>query len=251
MYLTHCTLTGADDNTDLVQLAEISTEFPFVEWAFLYSPLRCGTPRYPTTKWLISALDVLPINVNVALHLCGAAVEDCVNGSDVHALGDRSADVLTTRILTYFMNKRSGRVQLNIPKAKVDELDFTEMLAAKKHENIQFIFQHNKSTVRLIESLSSYQNISVLCDNSGGRGVRESKWQPSPFPGLSYGYAGGIGPETIEQDLSDIEQATTSYETWVDMESSLRTVLPSGKDIFNLQRCRDVLTHAAKYVLPV
>ncbi|MHB1675039.1 MAG: hypothetical protein ACYCSP_12405 [Acidobacteriaceae bacterium] len=37
MKLETVTITGADDSTDIVELAELSEEFPFVEWGILIS----------------------------------------------------------------------------------------------------------------------------------------------------------------------------------------------------------------------
>ena len=249
MRLAYCTLTGADDNTDIIQLADMASEFPFVEWAFLYSSVREGSARYPTQNWIARALDTLPKNVNVAVHMCGSAVDDCINGADHGGLDGRSTEVLRTRILIHFAERHGGRIQLNARRSTVQHADFTRLFDYAP--NAKFILQHNSYTAPLIESLQDRKNLSVLCDKSGGRGVREENWQPSPFTGLPYGYAGGIGPGTIEQDLADIEQVAPSYDTWIDMESSLRTVLPSGKDIFDLQKCRDVLTVAAGYAADI
>ncbi|MEI7997808.1 MAG: hypothetical protein WCH01_23235, partial [Methylococcaceae bacterium] len=56
--LKFCTLTGVDEKTSLMQIAELSERFPFVEWGFLYSPKRQGNPgRYPSVKRLHEAFE--------------------------------------------------------------------------------------------------------------------------------------------------------------------------------------------------
>ena len=50
--LTRATITGADEGVDHTALADLSDEFPFVEWGILISE-KAGRPRYPTARWVI------------------------------------------------------------------------------------------------------------------------------------------------------------------------------------------------------
>jgi len=72
--------------------------------------------------------------------------------------------------------------------------------------------------------LLEQRKISPLFDSSGGRGVL-SEWPKIPnhnFGPLWCGYAGGLGPNNIVDELFKIEEAVGDAEIWIDMESKIR-----------------------------
>ena len=121
--LTHVTLTGMDDHTDLAALAALSARYPLVEWGFLYSPKRQGQGgRYPSVETLRHAFRGLPLNVSVALHVCGAGVPNLLSGEPV--ITGLVEDVAV----------RGGRVQLNFSQAH-DNLFFRFLKRPQQHGN--------------------------------------------------------------------------------------------------------------------
>ena len=80
---------------------------------------------------------------------------------------------------------------------------------------------------------SSNNNIDVLC-----------------------GYAGGIGPNTIQSVCDSLLTVTDGKRIWIDMESSLRT-LQCNKigedpiDVFDIHKCFLCTQIVIKYGLPV
>jgi hypothetical protein len=81
MKLKYVTLTGADEKTNIKDLAELSKEYPFVEWAFLLSN-STGRPRYPSLGWISAAIYQLPLSgSNVAIHLCGSLASEVFYGA--------------------------------------------------------------------------------------------------------------------------------------------------------------------------
>lgn len=81
--LTRVTITGADDGVDPKQLADLSAEFPFVEWAILLSRTRSGTARYPSAAWLVDRLcadEPMVRGMRLAAHLCGALSRETQDG---------------------------------------------------------------------------------------------------------------------------------------------------------------------------
>ena len=50
--LNKVTITGADDETPIVALIELSAKFPFVEWGILVSLKSEGGPRFPSRVWM-------------------------------------------------------------------------------------------------------------------------------------------------------------------------------------------------------
>jgi len=221
--LNRCTLTGADDTTNIDSLWEISREFPMVEWGILYSINNRGTGRYPGEDWLnrlLARIDAGGPTPNFALHVCGRAVADFFAGAGP------VTDVA----------RRFGRVQVNF---RYDQLDFyaiRAMLRRQAEAGQTVITQHNRANQELWAAMRGEPNHVVLFDSSGGRGIVRPEW-PAPLPGVSCGYAGGLGPDNINEALVAIQRAAGAAEYWIDMEGKLRT----ADDRFDVALARTVL----------
>ena len=73
MPLTCVTITGADDLTDVGDLAILSHEFPFVEWGILIGSNE-DVERFPSRMWiqqLIKAREGMNNEMRLSLHVCG------------------------------------------------------------------------------------------------------------------------------------------------------------------------------------
>lgn len=213
-------LTGADDTTDPKELARLSEQFPFVEWAILSSSKAAGKGRYPTDAWVERFGWECP-NVNRALHLCGADVDAFIAGDAaiMHKLA------------------RFDRVQLNFNHRRAPK--DLEAIARRSEDLAQsIIVQHNNANIdacaALIESMS---NLHVLYDASGGRGKSPDAWQP-PIKNIFCGYAGGLGPDNIKAELERISAAVGKGGYWIDMEGKLR----DAEDKFSIAACEAVLS---------
>lgn len=225
MAMKICTLTGVDETTPLIELAVIADLYPHVEWGFLYSPKRAGTPgRYPSIERIERALTEVPKYVRIALHICGIGVPNLLEAEPVVAR------------LVEQIAARGGRVQLNFNAAD-GEVNLDELrLIIESNPNISFITQHNPSNQRVTQHLLALPNHAVIFDASGGRGVIPTTW-PAPFSSTPCGYAGGLGPETLETQLTLIQKAAGDADYWVDMEGKLRDV--HGR--FDLRAARNCL----------
>jgi len=60
---------------------------------------------------------------------------------------------------------------------------------------------------------------------------------------LLCGYAGGLNPDNIEQELIKIEAVVGDAEIWIDMESGIR----NKKDELDLEKCERVLAIAERW----
>lgn len=226
--LTHVTLTGVDENTDLVRVAGLSLDYPLVEWGFLYSPKRQGLGgRYPSVKLLREAFQKLPPHVRVALHVCGAGVPGLLSGEE------------EVTQLVNAVNARSGRVQLNFNQSR-DALDLNALAALlQRYPTLTFIVQENAGNSGVSGRLAAHPNFAVLFDSSGGMGVECDAW-PSPLPGIQCGHAGGLGPDNIAKELPRIRAACAGRSHWIDMEGKQRT----EGDVFDLGRAEASLIAA-------
>src|SRR5207302_929741 len=98
---------------------------------------------------------------------------------------------------------------------------------------------------------------SPLFDTSGGAGLTpddlEESW-PMAWPGKYCGYAGGLGPDNVADELEKIfgtnaEQASTF---WIDMETKVRSYRVENfrkVDYFDLSKCEQVCKQVAPFIL--
>lgn len=223
-----CTLTGADDSIEHNDLISLSGQYQFVEWGVLFHSSRMGSGRYPSIAWidtLVMEMTQSP-RAHFALHICGQdALHDFLHGNGS-----------VSRIATYF-----PRIQLNLVAKKIDG----DLLNAAliKHPAKVIITQHNGANEGLWQLLMGHSNHAVLFDESGGRGISPLRW-PNPLPGKRCGYAGGLGPDSMESELPRIMQAAGTAPIWIDMEGNLR----NSEDRFDLLLAQRCLSACSKYV---
>lgn len=230
MKIFKCTFTGVDTEVSKKDIELISNDYKYVEWGYLYSPVRAGTPgRYMSSYRIEDHLKTLPQNVNTALHICGKGVTDFI-------LLEKGYH----ENLIELIKEREGRVQINFNFSR-DTLDLY-LLAnrIKSYSSIVFIIQENKSNSGVIDSLLRLgaTNVSALFDSSGGRGI-PGKWR-APF-GIPCGYAGGLGPDNIGKELIAINKVVGDQPIWIDMESNIRQAGYNNTDFMNLECCEQVL----------
>lgn len=206
---TFITFTGADDETDIAKMVELSELYP-IEWGILFSPTRRGSPRYPSIEWLDKLRAEGPARLSA--HLCGgysrAVLERGVTEVD-RSLADR------------FM-----RAQINTSDQRANPASITEWA-----ESIGIT-----PIMQCRAGFPEDRRVSWLFDASGGRGIEPSFW-PAPPIGSSktfVGYAGGLRPENVAAHLSHISILARNY--WIDMETGVR----DEHDRFSIDRCRQV-----------
>jgi phosphoribosylanthranilate isomerase len=140
-----------------------------------------------------------------AFHLCGKYAEM------VHCYGWTELDDIVDF-------RRVGRVQVN--HGRMDAEAIVNCWQFGKHIERPVIMQHSSALpFRAVP-------ISMLQDQSGGKGLKSSAWvEPSVLSrkaGSPIGYAGGLGPDNIAVELPKIIAAAKGQRFWIDCESSLR-----------------------------
>lgn len=233
------TLTGADDTVQIHSLLTLSLEFPMVEWGILVSKSSGGFSRFPTRGWLqMFAEDVhLRPSVKRSLHLCGSWLRRLV-------AGDRSfIDEIGRRVWDAF-----PRVQLNFHGEDHKPCDeFYDILASFPEK--EFIFQVDGNMGQsMLDAYfeTEHGNAAPLFDCSHGAGVLPGEWpeayylratgDPDRDHYAKHGFAGGLGPDNVKEQLPRIEAASKGGDFWIDMETKLFT-----DRTFDLVKCRAVL----------
>lgn len=210
MPLTTCTLNGVDEATPLVELAVVSDLYPYAEWGFLYSPGQQGMPgRFPSVERICRALRELPPYVQVALHVCHEGVTQLLDGESV-------VSGLVDQVCL-----RGGRVQLNFNAAesRVDLERLGRFMQARP--DLTIITPGNEANARVQPALAHLPNHAILFDSSCGRGVVPASW-PRGTAAIACGYAGGLGPDTLGEQLPRIYDASGGVPFWIDMARRLR-----------------------------
>ena len=228
MKLKYVAITGADDGVTVDRLNALAVEFPFVEWALLFMPERMGQNRFPSAAWLKDFAANYK-GAHKAMHLCGSAFLGFVENDPA---------ILETM-------KGFRRIQLNLEFGDVDGRYDPEKLLAriKAHPEFEFVIQYTEKRKNLLPALAPIPNHAILFDASAGTGVLPGSW-PAPLSGHFCGYAGGLKPDNLLENIDKISKAAGDCQTWIDMESGVRT-----DDRFDLEKVAQVLARAAPFTL--
>ncbi len=229
MNLDRVTVTGADDSIEPEALVALTEKYPFVEWGILFSGSRQGGPRYPSDGWISKLMHSAMQNrlPSLCAHLCGKWVRDLVlEGQSTWWEKYRSYSAIFNRVQLNFHGQfhKAGK-------------GFPAKLRSFGHD---FILQHDGVNDETILKLGAELPVFPLFDRSGGAGVLPASW---PKPIWKYqGYAGGLSPENIEDELHRILDAAGESRIWIDVETRVRSEDDSLFDLHKvevfLKRCQ-------------
>lgn len=229
MRLTRVTITGADDSTEIGDLQKLSVEFPFVEWAILVSRSQEGRPRFPSRAWTEAFVDlVADADVNVAMHMCGAWVRELLTG-------ELKWEELPTGLLAV-----AKRIQINThAEPHLSKMAMISKLSEQSEKT--FIFQWDGVNDHLAYVANSFNlSVNALYDSSHGTGILPQKWESVRHIHIPCGYAGGLGPENLLQELPKIAAAAGHAAIWIDMERRVRTDDDSALDLDKVRRVLEI-----------
>lgn len=255
------TITGADDSIKPEHLIQLTRNFPFVEWGILASYnntiVSGGCNRYPSPKWITDLQTIAETTgelPNLAIHFNGKWVRELLTGDFA----------FPENLLHCF-----GRVQLNFHGEQPQFSEYGFVHALRKFGGKQIIFQIDGVSgdkylqAVYADSLDKTPDCVSLFDVSGGAGILPDKWpkpkaidvQSNGEESREYwaycGYAGGLGPENLDEQIPRILDASSSTmhthegRIWIDMETRVRS---KGDQVFDLQKVRRCLEIAAPWV---
>jgi hypothetical protein len=245
MQITKVTMTGADDKINIADLVELSNTYPFVEWAILVSR-NAGKNRFPSRDWRFKLNEVKKANPQLQLscHLCGAYVPELLNG-----------------ISNFFWDnfhelEQYERLQINTHAEKY-KIVIPELVNALVVRKFQYIVQYDGVNGETI--LNGLRDAAIdavpLFDLSHGTGVSPDAW-PAQIKStdkygftapLYCGYAGGLGPDNIIDELKRIDKAVEqNAPIWIDMETKIRSNNDQDFDFDKIVQC---LEAAKPYVV--
>jgi hypothetical protein len=220
--LKRVTITGADDSTSVPNLVDLSIEFPFVEWGILVSKKQEGSYRFPLREWIDRFAEVTSnYTLQVSTHVCGSWVRQMFTGE------------LDWKELPNCL-RVSQRVQINTHAERhVSTLGLVDSLG--HYATKQFIFQWDGVNSHLTYAADAYGfDVAALFDLSGGAGTLPEYW-PQPTSAFWCGYAGGLGPDNVIEQLCKIDSICPK-PFWIDMERRVRTEDDSALDLDAVRR---------------
>lgn len=227
--MLHCvTITGADNSIEPSELVALSKRFPLVEWGILFSPERWGTPRYPSLGWVAELSDLAKTeSLSLSAHLCGRFARNAL-----------AAEWSWQRALIGH-DFSFGRVQINC--AHNPEPSITTMLREWPTTQRVIVQCSDKNLDWVEGAIEDGARCDVLFDGSGGRGVLPRGW-PRAIERTLCGYAGGLGPLNVADNLPCIAEAAGGSSFWIDMESRVRS---DDDQLFDLSKVLSVLKQLA------
>lgn len=247
MSLTGITFTGVDDDVYPEHIIEFSHHWPFVEWGVLIGG-KGGRCRFPTDEWILLLKDrVQDIGFsddypNLSLHVCGQRVQNLLDGNDYK----KSFTDVIIKALPIFK-----RCQLNFHGRTINIDGFNNLISNVKlltDYGLELIVQLNGDNDWILNGLLDNGFIaSGLYDKSHGTGASPDDW-PVPNDKWKVGFAGGLGPDNVQEELCKMLAVAKDQDFWVDMESKLRTSYDVSGDQFDLWKCRQVVGLIGHYI---
>lgn len=234
-FIDRVTITGADDLTPHLMMLDVSKKYPFVEWGILLSKNSNGNQRFPDKNWLIELLKLWEEHPELILsgHICGSWTREICQGNwsildDLRSIADMFA-----------------RIQLNF-HSYVHKIEHSPFLKGFEDQRLwlrQFIFQLDNVNNAILDLARTADIDAVpLFDLSGGTGVLPESW---PTARKFYcGYAGGLSPDNLKEQLEQIEKVCGEGPIWIDVETHVRT-----NEFLDLDKVEKFLEIAKPYVL--
>ncbi len=229
-FIRKVTITGIDLYTNRMRLNLIQKVHPFVEWGVLLSTSKAGKEnRFPPTEWID---ELSGLELNLSGHVCGTWARDITEG------GRQFVDAYQNRLQIF------QRLQLNIShvlESIHSHDDFYRGLEQIVGPRVIVQVRGDSLWAPVIAQILN--KTDVLFDCSGGRGILPDNW-PSFPPVGNYGYAGGLNPDNLEEQIRAMSEASGGQSVWIDVESGVRT-----NEVLDLDKVERFLDIAAPHVL--
>lgn len=232
------TITGIDDESKYSDLLNIINKFnrrvPILEFGILLSNSNAGFSRFPSDIWITNFFTYLYNNqargkVGLSLHICGSILrEDVCFGNWVFSKG------------RHLLVDGFNRIQLNFhgEPHRYNERFFDGL----KRQNKQIIFQMDRKNEHLyFEARERDINCVPFFDLSHGAGILPDEWPLSQ--GNLCGYAGGLSPDNVTEQLHKIHKKAGDSAFWIDVETGIRT---NGKT--DIEKIRDFITISEAFI---
>lgn len=210
------TFTGVDNRTPLMELIDLADQYPRAEFAVLVGNQtnRNENRRFPNLSTVRDLRELGEMGLNTSLHLCGRFSRAVVTGEGP------SEEI-------YELCEGFGRVQLNLasrifaPSRRAGPVAAVKRFARRFATGSRSVILQHRSEWSDVPF--GHPAVEYLFDRSGGRGQAAfAHWPTPPRDSVErLGYAGGIGPDNIE-DAMEFAGRYPKKLLWFDMETRVR-----------------------------
>ena len=219
MFLKTIVCSGVNEKNDINNAIEFLKKHKNVEFGVQCSPRKAGyhTPRFEWLKELLCKLNEQRIENKIALHLNEGFVVSFCDGK----VPDEISDLLgiggtVGRLQLNFKIGRETFASGNIPDIKTLEKTMQTVaphpiILSASQPNLPFIHKAHHQGLRF----------DVLFDDSFGEGVAPDTRQAPLFDTVFQGYAGGLSPENIGEELAKIRKVANGA-VFIDAEGKLK-----------------------------
>lgn len=250
--LNRVTITGADESIDPYDLIDIYDSYPFVEWGILMSSSSWpnGRNRFPSSEWLRELYNLSAeedrfyeiggwIHVKkfpMSCHLCGSWASSVFSGEWKHL--QATGGFIPNMFLRYQLNTHGTK------QKKYNNELMVNALKAPWFKGRQIIIQMDDANNYIFDEIKDQVVSAPLFDLSHGAGILPKGWPIKP-EGRYCGYAGGLSPENLEEQMELIFESAGRGPVWIDAETHLRT----EDEEFDLDKVKDFLEAASQWVI--
>lgn len=229
MYIRRMTVSDPRNHNTIDEMFDLWNIHPCVEIAVQMHPGKVSpdTDRY---KWICELVDKLKnLEPNrsfypqpcFAIHVNNDWCDDICNGTIPDALKPLFDSVHPKR-----KNHIVGRIQLNMPQKTAENFNAQKLKGViESFPDQEFIIQYKPITINAVEQLhETGARFSLLFDESGGTGRDAGTWRAPVYPmAHNQGYSGGLSPENIADNLTQIIEVVGKGSIWIDAEGKLKT----------------------------
>ena len=218
------TFTGVDERTDLGKVLSIAEFYPRVEFGVLVGSQTGMVPRFPPLPLVEKCKSLQQQGRGSwSVHICGTYARAVMG---IEAARGPTQDFVRSLCSGF------NRVQINLHGDFFDESRI-----AVSHQSVKEFAESVECETTILQHRSGWDavpllhpQVEYLFDLSEGRGIESFQSWPDPpargaMPGFGrVGYAGGIGPDNIEQAMERIRGFNRpDAQLWLDMEGRIRT----------------------------
>jgi len=208
--------------------------------------MKKRAPRYEWFEELWRKADEELDEPKLALHVNGDWCTDFCNGKIPQEI-IRWMSLCTPSLASSLI---IPRIQLNIGfnLNEISPEGVAEVIRQRGFRR-EFIFPLNEYTEPFIRQLHEItQDFSLLFDGSYGAGMSPEKWERPIFYDIKHGYAGGLSPENVADNLAKISKAAWGWVKdnliWIDAEGQL--MKPKSRH-FDVNRARAYINAALEF----
>lgn len=231
MKLRHITITGVDQLTEIKGLQELQEKFPWVEFGILFSKhWDENGQRYPNPAYLLPELT--DRDLHLSAHICGSMAREIVCTNIWQPFNEMIA----------YYNFLFDRIQLNVAPMSFPGIQSSPLSLPNCCKEL-IIQQRNTMEIDVYKAMVNKRNyVSILFDQSGGRGQILDLSDINQNTFIKAGYAGGINPDNVSKILTLLFEKA-NHPFWIDVESGVRT-----RDYLDLEKVYKLLTNAKEVI---